>query len=99
MKDEFVSCIGIFGQRHYRYLKENKPNTINVMRMNGTLKQYLHDIDRVAEEMFSQLVKQFAENEGITEQMKTENQTEWVCRMENIRNRATEIVNSVLIYS
>ena len=97
MKDEFVKNIGIWGQRHYAYLKKHSPTVINVMRINGTLEQYLRDIDRDAEEMFSQLIKQLAECEGITEQLKATDQMEWVRRMNNIENRALEIVSNELV--
>lgn len=97
MKDEFVKNIGIWGQRHYAYLKKHSPTVINVMRINGTLEQYLRDIDRDAEEMFSQLIKQLAEREGITEQLKATDQMEWVRRMNNIENRALEIVSNELV--
>ena len=61
MKDEFVKNIGVWGQRHYAYLKKHSPTVINVMRMNGTLEQYLRDINRDAEEMFSQLVMDYSQ--------------------------------------
>ena len=99
MKDEFVKNIGVWGQRHYAYLKKHSPTVINVMRMNGTLEQYLTDIDRDAENMFELLVKQYAEIEGITEQLKAENQMEWVRRMNGIRNAAEEVVLAELIYN
>ena len=98
MKDEFVKNIGIWGQRHYAYLKKHSPTVINVMRMNGTLEQYLRDINRDAQDMFELLMKQYAEIEGVTEQLKIENQFEWVGRMNNVKARATEIVNKELIY-
>lgn len=98
MKDEFITRIGVWGQRHYNYLKKHNPSVIDVMRMNGTLEQYMRDIDRDAEEMFSQLVKQLAESEGVTEQLKAENQMLWVQSMNNITNRAKEIVLKELIY-
>ncbi|MCQ2354891.1 MAG: TnpV protein [Clostridia bacterium] len=98
MKDEFVKSIGIWGQRHYNYLKRKSPTVINTMRMKGTLEQYLQDVDRDAEEMFSQLVKQLAEQDGISEVLKVKNQMLWVQRMNNIRNRATEIVNTEIIF-
>ena len=66
---------------------------------SGKLNGYLVDIDKQAEEMFSRLVKQVAEREGVTETLKAENQMEWVGRMSNIRSRATEIVNNDLIYT
>ena len=79
-------------QRHYRYLKENKPIVVNVMRMNGNLKTYLREVDEQAEEMLFQLVKQMAKDEGVDEAMKRRDQLYWVGRMNNIRNRAEEIV-------
>ncbi len=85
-------------QRHYNYLKKHNPTVIDVMRMNETLEQYMRDIDCDAEEMFSQLVKQLAESEGITEQLKAENQMLWVQSMNNITNSAKEIVLKELIY-
>ena len=98
MKDEFVKNIGIWGQRHYNYLKKSNPTVVNVMRMKGTLEQYLRDIDRDAQEMFDLLMKQYAEIEGITEQLKAENQMDWVCKMNNIRDRINEIIYKELIY-
>ena len=98
MKDNLQN-MGVWGQRHYNYLKKESPTVINVMRLEGKLEQYLCDIDRQANEMFSQLVKQFAESEGITERLKAENQMEWVGRMNSIRSRAEEIVLNDLIYN
>ena len=97
MKDVWIGQIGIWGQRHYQYLKENKPTTVNVMRMNGSLKQYLREVDEQAEEMLFQLVKQMAKNEGVTEALKRQSQMVWVQRMNSIRNRAEEIVLHDLI--
>ncbi|HCW33370.1 MAG TPA: TnpV protein [Ruminococcaceae bacterium] len=98
MKDEFVKNIGVWGQRHYAYLKKHSPTVINVMRMKGTLEQYLRDIDQDAQEMFDLLMKQYAEIESITEQLKAENQMDWVCKMNNIRDRINEIIYKELIY-
>lgn len=98
MKDEFVKNIGVWGQRHYAYLKKHSPTVINVMRMKGTLEQHLRDIDQDAHEMFDLLMKQYAEIEGITEQLKAENQMDWVCKMNNIRDRINEIIYKELIY-
>ena len=89
---------GVWGQRRQRYLKEHRRATYATLLASGRLNSYLADIDRQAEEMFSRLVKQMAEVEGVTEQLKADNQMEWVCRMNNSRNRAMEIVNSELIY-
>lgn len=99
MKDEFVSRVGIWGQRHYNWLKKNKPTVINTMRMKGMLEQYLTDIDRDAREMFDRMMKEFAEFEGITEQLKADDQMAWVGRMNNIRARVTHAVNCELIYT
>ena len=91
--------IGVWGQRHLRYLKQHRKvfytNLLTSVKLNG----YLADIDRQAEDMFLRLVKQMTEREGVTEQLKMENQIEWVGRMNNIRSRAMEIVNVELIYS
>ena len=88
----------MWGQRHRRYLKEHRRATYAPLLTSGKLNGYLADIDRQAEEMFSRLVKQMAEMEGVTEQLKADNQMEWGGRMNNIRSRAMEIVNSELIY-
>ena len=97
MNDEFISRVGLWGQRHYNFLKKNNPAVINVMRLNGTLEQYLTDLDRNAQKMFELMTKQYAELGGITEELKAENQMEWVRRMNNIRNRSAEIINHELI--
>lgn len=98
MKDEFVKNIGIWGQRHYNYLKKSNPTVVNVMRMKGTLEQYLTDLNRDAQDMFDLLMKQYTDMEGVTEQIKSDNQMVWVQQMNNIRNRVTEIVCKELIY-
>ena len=97
MKDN-LKDVGIWGQRHYQYLKENRPTTVNVMKMNGTLNSYLREIDEQAEEMTFQLVKQFAKQEGITEDLKRRDQMAWVGAMNNIRDRVDEIVLNEVIY-
>ena len=91
--------IGVWGQRHLRYLKECHRITYANLLTSGKLNSYLADINEQAEEMFSRLVKQMAENEGVTETLKAVNQMEWVVRMNNIRNRATEIVSTNIIYA
>ena len=68
------------------------------MRMNGTLEQYLRDINRDAQDMFELLMKQYAEIEGITEQLKAENQMDWIGRINSIKSRVTNVVNAELIY-
>lgn len=98
LPEEDQQPIGVWGQRHWRYLKEHRRATYATLLTSGKLNGYLADIDRQAEELFSRLVKQMAEAEGITEHLKADNQMEWVRRMNNIRNRAMEIVNSKLIY-
>ena len=90
--------IGRWGIAHRDYLKHNKSVQFNIMLMTGTLFSHLAKIDSQAEEMFSRLVEEMANAEGITEQLKEQNQLEWVQRMNNIRHRATEIVNTELIY-
>lgn len=98
MKDSWIGQVGIWGQRHYQYLKENKPTTLNVMRINGSLKQYLRNVDEQADEMVYQLVRQMANDKGITETLKRQDQMSWVQRMNSIRNRAEEIVFNEIIY-
>ena len=98
-EEEEQQPIGVWGQRHRRYLKDHRRATYATLFTNGKLNSYLADIDRQAEAMFLRLVKQMAEAEGVTEQLKADNQMEWVGRMNNIRNRAMEIVNSELIYT
>ena len=90
--------IGIWGQRHLNYMRENKRVLLSNLQISGKLNIYLADIDKQAEEMFSRLVSQMAEREGVTERLKADNQMEWVGRMNDIRGQATEIVNSNLIY-
>ena len=90
--------IGIWGQRHLRHIKQNQKVLYTNLLTSGKLNSYLADINRQAEEMFSRLVKHMAEREGLTEQLKAGNQMEWVQKMNNIRNRATEIVNHDTIY-
>ena len=91
--------IGIWGQRHRRYLKEHRKAVYANLLISGRLNGYLVDIDREAEEMFSRLVERMAEAEDITEKLKADNTILWVGRMNNIRNRAMEIVNSEIIYA
>lgn len=91
--------IGVWGQRHLRYIKQYRKALYTNLLTSGKLNSYLDDIDRQAEEMFSRLVKEYAEKEYLTEQLKADNQMEWVGRMNNIRNGAIEIVNTELIYT
>ena len=91
--------IGIWGQRHRRYLKEHRKIAYTRLLTSGKLNRYLADIDHQAEELFSQLVSQMAAAEGVTETLKASDQMEWVRRTNSIRNRAGEIVESELIYN
>lgn len=91
--------IGIWGQRHKHYLKEYKKATYTTLLTSGRLNAYLADIDQQAENMFLRLVKQMAECEGVTEQLKADNQIEWVRRMNSIQNRAREVVNAEFVYN
>ena len=91
--------IGIWGQRHLRYLKRCHRGRYANLLTSGELNAYLVDIDRQAEELFLRLVKQMADAEGITEALKASDQTEWVGRMNSIRSRVVEIVNAELIFA
>jgi len=91
--------IGLWGQRHLRYIKQYHKVRYTNLLTSGKLNGYLADIDKQAEDMFFRLVKQIAEREGVTEQLKADNQMEWVARMNNIRSRAIEIANHDLIYN
>lgn len=93
-----LPAIGIWGQRRKQYLKEHRQVLYTAMLLSGKLNDHLFEVDEQAEAMFFQLVKQLAEQEGITEQLKAENQMEWVGQMNSIRSRAEEIVYSELIY-
>ena len=90
--------IGRWGRMHEEYLKKNKRHVFDSMLMNGRLHSCLADIDEQAREMFDMLVEQIKLKDGITEELKEHNQWEWIQRMENIQQRAREIVCSELIY-
>ena len=90
--------VGIWGQRRKHYLKTQRGSLYNALLLSGKLDDHLVEVDTQAEAMFFQSVEQLAEQEGITEQLKTENQMEWVDRMNNIRNQAWEIFYKGLIY-
>lgn len=91
--------IGIWGQRHLRYLKEYRRITYTNLLTSGKLNSYLADVDQQAEDMFSHFIKQMTKREGLSKRIKVENQMEWVGRMNNIRNRAVEIINTSLIFN
>ncbi len=97
LAEEKQNPIGIWGQRHARYLKQHHRILYYNLLTSGKLNAHLVEIDRQVEEIFFRLIKQMANREGVTEQLKAENQMEWVRRMNNIRNIAAEIVNHELI--
>ncbi len=99
LPEDETAHIGIWGQRHRRYLKNNHKALYTSLLTSGKLNGYLADIDRQAEEMFSRLVKQMATSESITETLKAADPMDWVGRMNNIRNRAMEVVNAEIIYA
>ena len=90
--------VGVWGQRRRRYLREHRKALYNALLLSGKLDSHLADINQQAEDMFSQLVDQIANQENITEQLKADRQMEWVRRMNNIRNQVTEIVNTMFIF-
>ena len=91
--------IGVWGQRHAKYLKQNHKVLYMNLFTSGKLSSHLADVDEQAQEMFSRLVNQMAEREGVTDQLKLENQMKWVARMNNNQSRAAEIVNHDIIYN
>lgn len=99
LPDEEEQSIGIWGQRHLRYIKQHRKVLYLNLLTSGRLNGYLVELDEQAEVMFSRLEKQMAKREGVTEQQKVKNQMEWVARMNNIRSRATEVVNHDIIYN
>lgn len=90
--------IGIWGQRRLQYLRTNKRVLYTTMLMGDTLKVHLEEVDKSTDEMFEQLTVQLKAQEGVTEELKANNQLEWVQRMNNIRNRISEVVYKELIY-
>ena len=99
LPEEEQQPIGVWGQRHLRYIKQHRKVLYLNLLTTGKLNGYLADIDKQAEEMLFRLVKQMAEREDVTKQLKADNQMEWVARMNNIRQRATEIINTEIIYA
>ena len=91
--------VGRWGMLRFNYLRKHREALYTIMLMENTLNPHLEEIDRQAQEMEQQLISQLAQQEGITEQLKAENQMEWVARMNNIRNRADEIVLNELIFA
>lgn len=99
LPDEEERPIGIWGQRHKRYLKEYKNATYTTLLTSGRLNSYLADINEQAQERFERFTEQMKQAQGITEQLKVENTLEWVGRMNNIRACAMEVVNEEIIYN
>lgn len=91
--------IGLWGQRHLCYLKEHKRLVYFNLLTSGRLNEYLASIDEQAEDLFFRLVKEYADRQGVTEQLKAENQLEWVGRMNNIRACVREVVENEIIYA
>ena len=98
LPEERTAYIGVWGQRHLRYLKQHRKVLYSELLISGKLNDYLADLNEQAEEMFPRLVKELAEKKGVTEAIKAENQMLWVQKMNDIRNAAMEIVSSELIY-
>ncbi len=99
MPPEDQRPIGIWGQRHLRYLRQHCKVLYTELQVTGKLNGYLADLNDQAETMFFELVKQMSAREGVTEQLKAQDQMLWVQRMNNIRDRAMEVVNNDLIYA
>lgn len=91
--------VGIWGQRHLRYIREHRKALYTGLLLDGKLNSYLADLNEQAEDMFFRLVKELAEKENVTEELKATDMMLWVQKINNIRNRATEIVNAELIYT
>lgn len=98
LPEEEHTPVGVWGQRHGHYLKEHKRTVYSTLLISGKLNSYLADIDQQAQDMFLRLVEQMTEMEGVTETLKAENQMKWVGLMNNIADRAREIVNTEIIY-
>lgn len=98
LSEEEAVHIGIWGQRHRRYLKSHRRALYTSLLTSGKLNSYLADINRQAEELFSRLVKQIAESENINEELKATDTTAWIGKMNNVRNRAAEVVSEEIIY-
>ena len=99
LDEENTKPIGMWGRKYLRYIKEHRPVLHTTLLLSGKLNSHLAEIDNQATEMFDQLIKQLAEKEGITEQLKATDQMAWVQRMSNIRNRAEEIVSAEVIFA
>ena len=98
LSEEETQPIGLWGQRHKQYLKEHRHIVYTTMLIDGTLNRYLADINQQAEQMFYRLIDEMAQKQGVTEQLKAENQMEWVQQMNACKAQAEEIVKFELIY-
>lgn len=91
--------IGVWAHRRRQYLKQHHKILYYNLLTSGKLRSHLADVEKEAQSLFLRLVKEYAENEGVTEQLKVENQMEWVRRMNNIRERVNEVVNAEMIFT
>ena len=99
LEEEDTQPIGMWGRRYLRYIKEHRPVLHTTLLLSVKLNSHLVEIDNRATEMFDLIVKQLAEKEGITEQLKAQDQMAWVGAMNSIRNQAEEIINAEIIYT
>ena len=99
LDEEDTQPIGMWGRKYLRYIKEHRPVLHTTLLLSGKLNSHLAEINQRASEMFDLLIKQLVEKEGITEQLKATDQMAWVGAMNNIRNRAEEIVNTEVLYT
>lgn len=98
-EEEKEANIGVWGMRHKRYLKQNHKVLYYNLLTSGKLNSYLADVEQQAQDLFLRLVKDLAEKENVTEELKASDMMLWVQKMNNIRNQATEIVNAEIIYT
>lgn len=99
LEEVYTQPIGMWGRKHLQYIKEHRPALYTDLQTSGKLSSYLAEVDNRAKEMLDLLVKQMAEKQGITEQLKAQDQMAWVRRMNNIRNAAEEIINAEVIFA
>ncbi len=99
LPDEEQVEIGVWGMRHLEYIQHHRKGFYTVLALDCKVNRYLANINKQAEEMFDTLINQYKQAEGITEQLKAENQLEWVCRMNNIKQRANKVIYTELIYA
>ena len=97
-EEEELRFVGAWGQRHLQYLKEYRRTVYLDLLMSGRLNSYLADIEEQAQDRFERIIEQMKQTQGITEQLKVDNQMEWVGRMNNVQTCAREIVDKEMIY-